>query len=356
MRESPAFRPFRLAVAVGFEPTEACTSRAFEARSFGRSDTLPPRSLQGPAPTFRPAQPAASTEGRSARQNPAVISSSTLARLLPVAVLVLAASACAPEPSIPETGGGSCEPGALPTITEGTLTVGTDQPVYPPWYLDDDPASGQGFESAVAYAIADELGYPRERVTWTRVPFNAAIQPGPKQYDLNLTEFSITPERAQAVDFSAPYYDVKQVVVGLRTSPATGATTIAELKNLRLGAQVGTTSYDAIVDQIAPAVEPAVFNTNDDAKLALTNGQVDAIVVDLPTAFYITSAELENATIVGQLPLGGGTPEQFGAVLDKDSPLTPCVSGAVGRLRADGTLTALEQQWLASAATAPELR
>jgi polar amino acid transport system substrate-binding protein len=276
--------------------------------------------------------------------------------MLAAAALVLAAAACAPEPAAPPAAGGACEPGALPTLTTGTLTLGTDQPVYPPWYLDDDPASGRGFESAVAYAIADELGYPRERVTWVRVPFNASIQPGPKSYDLNLTEFSITPERAQAVDFSAPYYDVKQTVVALETSPAAGATSIAELKDVRLGAQVGTTSYDAIADQIAPTTQPAVFNTNDDAKFALSNGQVDAIVVDLPTAFYITSAELEGAKIVGQLPLGEGTPEQFGAVLDKDSPLTGCVSAAVERLRADGTLAALEDQWLASAETAPELR
>lgn len=188
------------------------------------------------------------------------------------------------------------------------------------------------------------------------MPFNASIQPGPKSYDLNLTEFSITPERAQAVDFSAPYYDVKQAVVALGTGPGAGVASIADLKGLRLGAQVGTTSYQAIVDQIVPTSGPAVFNTNDDAKLALSNGQVDAIVVDLPTAFYITSAELENAKIVGQLPLGSGTPEQFGAVLDRDSPLTACVSAVVERLRADGTLAALEEQWLASAETAPELR
>jgi polar amino acid transport system substrate-binding protein len=301
-----------------------------------------------PGRRFRPAQ--------ATGQNPPVISSSAVRRVLAAAALVLAAAACAPEPAAPPAADGSCEPGALPTLTAGTLTFGTDQPVYPPWYLDDDPTSGRGFESAVAYAIADELGYPRERVTWVRVPFNASIQPGPKSYDLNLTEFSITPERAQAVDFSAPYYDVKQAVVALEGGPAAAATSIADLKGARLGAQVGTTSYQAIVDQIAPDSEPAVFNTNDDAKLALSNGQVEAIVVDLPTAFYITSAELEGATIVGQLPLGGGTPEQFGAVLDKDSPLTGCVSAAVERLRADGTLAALEEQWLASAETAPELR
>jgi polar amino acid transport system substrate-binding protein len=275
--------------------------------------------------------------------------------LATAAVLLVAACAPADQPAPPATGA-SCEPGALPTRTPGTLTVGTDQPVYPPWYVDDDPANGRGFESAVAYALAEELGYPREQVTWTRVPFNAAIQPGPKQFDVNLTEFSITDERRQAVDFSAPYYDVRQAVVALDGNRFAGAGNIADLRDARLGAQVGTTSYEAVQQQIQPAAAPAVFNTNDDAKLALTAGQVDAIVVDLPTAFYITSAELDGGRIVGQLPPGTGTPEQFGAVLDKGSPLTGCVSQAVERLRADGTLARLEQEWLAAAGAAPELR
>ena len=188
------------------------------------------------------------------------------------------------------------------------------------------------------------------------MPFNAAIQPGPKTYDINLTEFSITEERRAAVDFSSPYYDVKQAVVTIGTSPAANAASLAELKNAKLGAQVGTTSYQAIVDQIGPASPPAVFNSNDDAKLALSNGQVDAIVVDLPTAFYITSAELDGGKIIGQLPLSVGTPEQFGIVLDKGSALTACVSQAVDGLRAAGTLTALETEWLSSAGSAPELR
>ena len=160
----------------------------------------------------------------------------------------------------------------------------------------------------MAYAVAENLGYAKDKVTWARVPFNAAIQPGPKTYDINLTEFSITEERRAAVDFSSPYYDVKQAVVTIGTSPAANAASLAELKNAKLGAQVGTTSYQAIVDQIAPAAPPAVFNTNDDAKLALTNGQVDAIVVDLPTAFYITGAELDGGKIIGQLPLAGRHP------------------------------------------------
>jgi len=275
-----------------------------------------------------------------------------------LAVTLLITVGCAPAPQAPAPQPGSadaCPPGALPTLKPGTLTFGTDQPVYPPWFVDDKPESGQGFEGAVAGAIADGLGYPKDKVAWVRVPFNAAIQPGPKTYDLDLNEFSITDERKQAVDFSAPYYDVKQAVISLKTSPVAGATSIAALKSARLGAQVGTTSLDAITDQIAPTTKPSVFNSNDDAKVALTNGQVDALVVDLPTAFYITSAELQDAKIVGQLPPGSGTPEQFGAVLDKGSPLTTCVSQAVEKLRSAGTLATLEKQWLSTAGSAPEL-
>jgi polar amino acid transport system substrate-binding protein len=308
--------------------------------------------------------PSLRTSGAVTLHNPPVTIPRRLL-LAPVsAAAVLLIAACAPADAPgggaassavgPATTAEACAPGALPTLTPGTLTVGTDQPVYQPWYVDDAPENGQGFESAVAYAIADELGYPQENVAWTRVPFNAAIQPGPKSFDLNLTEFSITDERKQAVDFSAPYYDVKQAVVALSGNSFANATDLAGLKGARLGAQVGTTSYDAIGATIAPATPPAVFNTNDDAKLALSNGQVDAIVVDLPTAFFITSAELEGGKIVGQLP-ATGTPEQFGAVLDKGSPLTGCVSEAVERLRSSGTLEALEQQWLTAAGSAPEL-
>jgi polar amino acid transport system substrate-binding protein len=278
-------------------------------------------------------------------------------RLLATTVLLLATGcAPAPGPSNAPSAAAPCPPGALATLTPGRLTFATDQPAYPPWFIDDDPTSGKGFESAVAYAIAGKLGYSKATVAWVRVPFNAAIQPGPKAYDIDLNEFSITEERRQAVDFSAPYYDVRQVVVTLDTSKAAGATTLAALKPLKLGAQVGTTSYDAIAREIAPTTAPAVFNTNDDAKLALTNGQVDAIVVDLPTAFSITSAELTGGMIVvGQLPPGSVTPEQVGAVLDKGSPLTSCVSGAVEALRSTGRLGALEKRWLSSAGAPPEL-
>jgi polar amino acid transport system substrate-binding protein len=207
----------------------------------------------------------------------------------------------------------------------------------------------------VAYAVAEQLGYAEDQVTWTRVPFNAAIQPGARPFDFDINQFSITEERKQAVDFSSPYYTVSQAVVTTGGSAAEGATSIADLKDLRIGAQVATTSLDALEEVIDPNTEPVVFNTNDDAKLALQNGQVDAIVTDLPTAFFITSAELDDGVIVGQLETGDENGDQFGLLLEKDSPLTDCVSQAVDALREDGTLDDLEQEWLADVADAPVL-
>ena len=249
----------------------------------------------------------------------------------------------------------SCTPDSLATRTKGTLTVATDSPAYPPWFIDNKPANGKGYESAVAYAVADKLGYPKDKVAWTVVRFNTAIAPGPKQYDIDVNEFSISAERRKAVDFSSPYYDVRQTVVALSSSKIAKATSVAALKHAKLGAQVGTTSYQAITDSVAPGVKPQVFNNNDDAKKALQNGQIDGLVVDLPTAFQVTS-EIKGSTIVGQLPKLSGKAEQFGIVLDKGSPLTACVSKAVDGLRSDGTLAALEQKWLADTAGAPELK
>jgi len=251
----------------------------------------------------------------------------------------------------------SCTKASLKTLTPGTLTVGTDKPAYEPWFKSDDPGNGQGYESAVAYAVADKLGYAKPEVKWTVVGFNAAIAPGPKTFDVDINQVSISPERKKAVDFSTGYYDVAQAVVTVKGSKAAAAKTIAELKPLKLGAQVGTTSYKAIKEVIAPTKEPAVFNTNDDAKLALANGQIDAMVVDLPTALYITAAELDGkGVLVGQLPSTGGGNEQFGMVLDKGSSLTACVGQAVDALRADGTLAKLQQQWLTDTAGAPVLK
>jgi polar amino acid transport system substrate-binding protein len=285
-------------------------------------------------------------------------------RPLTLAVLtatLLAASACATQDSADtadapaSAGGGSCAPADLETVEADTLTIATDQPAYGPWFVDDDPANGEGYESAVAYAVAEQLGYTEDQVTWTRVQFNAAITPGAKPFDFDVNQFTITDERKQAVDFSSPYYTATQAVITTAGSAADGATSIADLKGLRLGAQVATTSLDVLTDVIAPDTDPAVFNTNDDAKLALQNGQVDGIVVDLPTAFYITSAELDDGVIVGQIADSGESGDQFGLLLAKDSPLTDCVTQAVDALREDGTLDALQQQWLAEVADAPVL-
>lgn len=281
--------------------------------------------------------------------------------VMAVAVGLLAVAGCAPADQGSSAPPGSsaaadgCAKDQLRTRTAGKLTIGTDKPAYPPWFVDDDPSNGRGFESAVAYAVAGKLGFDQAGVAWTSVPFNAAIQPGAKPFDLDINQFSINNERRQAVDFSSPYYDVRQAVVVLGSSPAAGATTVAGLKSLKIGAQVGTTSYDAIVNQLRPDQQPGVYNTNDDAKAALANGQIQALVLDLPTAFFVTS-ELAGAKILGQLPQSSGQPEQFGIVLDKGSPLTSCVSAAVDALRTDGTLAGLERQWLSEAGDAPELR
>jgi polar amino acid transport system substrate-binding protein len=277
-----------------------------------------------------------------------------------LATIAVVGAGCAPadEQSAPEaTPGGaadSCTKDSLQTLTPGRLTFGTDQPAYPPWFIDDDPANGEGFESAVAYAVAEKLGYGADDVTWVRVPFNAAIAPGAKTFDANLSEFSITDERKQAVDFSSPYYDVTQAVVTVASSPAAAAKDLDALKGLKLGAQVGTTSYTAA--EALGTTEPiSVYNNNEDAKAALISGQIDAVVLDLPTAFAV-QAELDDGVIVGQLPASTEQAEQFGIVLDKGSPLTACVSTAVDDLRSDGTLAGLQQKWLDEAGSAPTLK
>lgn len=277
-----------------------------------------------------------------------------------LATAALAVSACAPQESSSDasgsgSSGGSCTPEDLGTVTADTLTIATDEPAYEPWVVDDDPTSGDGYESAVAYAVAEQLGYSQDQVEWTRVPFNTAISPGDKDFDFDINQFTINDERRQAVDFSSPYYTATQAVITTGGSAADGVTSLEDLRGLRLGAQVATTSLTVLTDVIDPTTDPQVFNTNDDAKLALQNGQVDAIVVDLPTAFYITSAELDDGVIVGQVEDSGESGDQFGLLLAKDSPLTDCVSQAVDALDEDGTLADLQQQWLSDAADAPVL-
>lgn len=247
-----------------------------------------------------------------------------------------------------------CTPDTMETVVDGTLTIATDDPAYEPWFVDNDPTNGKGYESAVAYAIAEQLGYTAEQVTWVKVPFNKVVQPGPKDFDFDINQVSITEARRKAVDFSSGYYDVVQTVITNAGSSIDGATSVAELADAKLGAQVGTTSYTAITDQIQPSEEPFVFDTNDQAVQALKNGQIDGIVVDLPTAYFMTAVQLDDGVIVGQLPLPEGETEQFGAVLGKDSPLTDCVTGAVDTLREDGVLDQIGQEWLAQQG-APEL-
>ncbi|GAA4012134.1 MULTISPECIES: ABC transporter substrate-binding protein [Streptomyces] len=292
------------------------------------------------------------------------LASRALHRALAAATTALLATAvgCAPQPEekAADTPSGSagttCAKGKLATETSGKLTIATDEPAYEPWFKDDEPTNGQGFESAVAYAVANELGYDKSAVVWQSVPFNKAFAPGEKTFDFDINQVSISDERKKAVDFSSGYYDVRQAVIALKDSKAAKATSLAGLKGLKLGAQVGTTSLNYIDDVVKPTQDPAAYAKNDQAKSALKNGQVDAIVVDLPTAFYITAAEVTDATIVGQFENQGGTPEQFGLVLDKGSALTACVTDAVDTLRENGTLAKIEQQWLSDAVDAPVLK
>lgn len=250
------------------------------------------------------------------------------------------------------TGGSACEKSNLQTATSGRLTVATDKPAYPPYFVDDDPANGKGFESAVAYAIAEELGFAKSEVTWTVVPFNASYAPGPKDFDFDVNQISITPARAKRVDFSSPYYTAGQAVVAAPGSDLDPAT-LADLKDARLGVQIGTTSLDAVNELIAPSEDAQVFNDSNDTVQALKQGKVDAIVTDLPTAFYITAAQVEGSTIVGQFAAPGG--DEWGALLEKDSPLTDCVSQAIDTLRESGELDRITQRWMGEAAGAPKL-
>jgi polar amino acid transport system substrate-binding protein len=247
----------------------------------------------------------------------------------------------------------SCERADLQTVTEGKLTIATGEPAYYPWVIDDKPESGEGFEGAVAYAVATQLGFDAADVTWVRTTFDSAVTPGEKNFDFNLQQFSITEERKAAVDFSSPYYTAPQAIVSFKGSKIEGATTIEALKAAKLGAAVGTTSLDAIETQIGST--PQVFNDNAAAVSALKNKQIDGLVVDLPTAFYLSGVEVPNGLIVGQLP-STGDGDSFGLLLSKGSPITGCVSAAVDAITADGTLAAIEDQWLATGAGAPVLK
>jgi polar amino acid transport system substrate-binding protein len=273
-----------------------------------------------------------------------------------------------PPSAAPATASPSADPCAksgLTLRTPGKLTIGTDNPAFGPWFGGtpakgstwqvSDPTSGEGLESAVAYAIAGKLGFAKAEVAWVVVPFNNVIQPGPKAFDFDVNQVSYSSERAQAVDLSEGYFDNNQAVVAFKDNPIAKATSVADLKAYKLGAQVGTTSYRYITDNIQPTAQPRVYNTNDAAIKGLQAKQIQGIVVDLGTAFYMRDAQLTGGTIVGSLPTVGAQ-EYFSAVLNKGSPLTACVNAAIVALKSDGTLDALRKQWIESKGSVPVLK
>jgi len=247
-------------------------------------------------------------------------------------------------------------------LNPGELTVGTDNPAYPPWFGGSEkspwkvsnPASGEGFESAVTYAVANKLGFAKNDVKWIVVPFNTSFAPGPKKFDFDINEISYTPARADVVDFSDSYYNVNQAVVAKKGTKIAQAQSSADLQQYKLGAQLGTTSYQYIKDKLKPSQQPAVFDTNDAAVAALKNGQIDGLVVDLPTAFYVTAAQVPNSKIVGQFPTGNAG-ERFGMVFQKGNKLVGCVNAALSQLKAEGTLQKIQDKWLAKVGDAPIL-
>jgi polar amino acid transport system substrate-binding protein len=230
--------------------------------------------------------------------------------------------------------------------------VGTDKPAFPPYFEDNDPSNGKGFESAVAYAVAKELGFPRSEVKWTVVPFNSSYAPGPKKFDFDINQISITPAREKAVDFSKPYYVANQAVVVGKGSDLQ-VKSLADLKDAEIGVQIGTTSLDAVNGVVKPSKQPKVFNDSNDVVTALKQNQVDAVVVDLPTAFYITAAQVPGSKIVGQFSAPGG--DSFGMLLQRDSKLTPCVDKALAKVKSSGELARITDRWMGAAAGAPEL-
>ena len=249
-----------------------------------------------------------------------------------------------------------CAPDQLNLRTAGQLTVGTDSPAYPPWFQDNDPSNGKGFESAVAYAVAEQLGFTPDQVTWVKVPFNTSYKPGDKDFDFDINQISITAARAEVVDFSDGYYAASQAIVALKGADIAGAQSLADLAKYKLGAQTGTTSLTAIRDTIKPDSDPAVFEDTNSALQALRNGQIDGLVVDLPTAFYMTSVQLPGGVIIGQFQPVSGEQEEFGMLFEKGNPLVACVNKALAALKADGTLDQIEQQWLSSEVDVPVLQ
>ena len=270
-------------------------------------------------------------------------------KLLPLALLAaLAGTAALAGSASSRTTAIAC---SVPVVTKGTLSVGTDNPAYPPWYGGNqghgwkvsDPYSGKGYESAVAYAIAGQLGYGKPKVKWVYVPFLKSFAPGRKNFDFDINQISFLPERAKAATFSVSYYDVKQAIAVKNGTRIASVKTVAGLKPFTLGAQLGTTSYQFIKSRIKPA-GIKVYNTNALAVEALKTGRIDGLVLDLPTALYVTAAQVPGSKVLGQF--ASTTGEHFGVVLQKGNPFVGCVNKAVAALRANGTLARLEKTWI----------
>jgi polar amino acid transport system substrate-binding protein len=282
-----------------------------------------------------------------------------------VAPSVAVPSASAEASVTPSASPDACAKASLKLTTAGKLTIGTDNPAYPPYFqIPDgtatkpwelgDPTNGQGFESAFAYALADKLGFTKDEVAWIVVPFDNSFAPGTKTFDLDVNQVSYKPDRAQSADLSDGYYTLNQSVVALKANAIAGAKSIADLKAYKFGAQTGTTSLDTINTVIAPTTAAKVYSSNDDAIAGLKAKQIDGLVVDLPTAFYVTAAQVENSVIVGQFaPPTGAEAEHFSVVLAKGSPLTACVNAAIASLKTDGKLDAITKEWLSDKASAP---
>jgi polar amino acid transport system substrate-binding protein len=266
-----------------------------------------------------------------------------------VLLLALVAAACSSDDSDEAAAGGEgCDIDQLNLVEEDVLTIATGEPVFPPWMMDDDPTNKEGFESAVAYAVAGEMGFGDDEVKWVRTTFDEAIAPGEKNYDFNLQQYSITEDREEVVDFSTGYYTVRQALVANPGSGIEDAESIDDLKDAKLGAAIGTTSLDYIDNVIQPTEKAAVYDTNADAKSAIDAGQVDGLVFDLPTAYFITAVEMPDATIVGQFETPGDAPEEFGLLFAEGNSLVACVDVALETLRDDGTLDEIEAKWLTS--------
>jgi len=236
---------------------------------------------------------------------------------------------------------------------KGQLTVATDKPVYPPWFEDNKPSNGKGYESAVAYAIAKQLGFKNSQVVWAYEPFNASYAPGPKKFDFDINEISYTPQRATAVTFSSSYYDVQQALVALKNTPIATKHSPAQLKTYVYGDQVGTTSLAFITSKIQPTAQPKVFQTLNDVKQALQTHQIAALVTDTPTAQFISSSEIKGTKMVAQFPSTG---EHSGLLFSKGNPLVGCVNKAIATLKSHGTLKQLQKQYLQIYLTVPTIQ